>query len=249
MGFQQLTGVYPPYSKLTQIDVILYFAPIVFSQAGFPSRQGSFLASGISGIINFIFTIPAQLYVDKVGRRKPLLAGSLIISIALLTLGSLYAKYGQPLPNGTTGLISGPPKYIAIISIYVIVAAFASTWAIVGKLYTAEIIPNRYRARACAIQQWVNWTTNFIVALTAPYFLSKSASGPYFMYGGFTFLTVIVLAKWMPETKGLGLERIAEIFGVAEEREMMTLATGRETPFEARESRRRAAMERRGSEA
>jgi hypothetical protein len=79
--------------------------------------------------------------------------------------------------------------------------------------------------------------------------LSKSASGPYFMYGGFTLLAAIVLAKWMPETKGLGLERIAELFGVTEEREMMTLATGRETPSEGRESRRRAATERRGSAA
>jgi len=96
----------------------------------------------------------------------------------------------------------------------------------------------------------VNWTTNFIVALTAPYFLSKSACGPYFLYGGLTLFAVIVLARWMPETKGLGLERIAEVFGVAlEEREMITLATGRETPVEGRESRRRAAMERRSSEA
>jgi len=162
----------------------------------------------------------------------------------------MYAAYGEPLPNGVVGLTSGPPKYVAITSIYVIVAAFASTWAIVGKLYAAEIIPNRYRARACAMQQWVNWTINFVVALTAPYFLSQTASGPYFMYGGFTLFAAIVLAKWMPETKGLGLERIAEVFGIViEEREMMTLATGRETPVEGRESRRRAAMERRGSSA
>ena len=229
--------------------MIFYFAPVIFTQAGFPSRQGSFLASGISGIINFVFTIPAQLYVDKVGRRKPLLIGSTIIATAMLTLGSLYQAYGVPIPSGGIGLTSGAPKYIAIISIYIVVATFASTWAIVGKLYTAEIIPNRYRARACAVQQWTNWTVNFVVAFTAPYFLGKTASGPYFMYGGFTASSVLVLWRWMPETKGLGLERIAEVFGVTEEREMITLATGRETPAEARESRRRAAMERRGSAA
>jgi len=70
------------------------------------------------------------------------------------------------------------------------------------------------------------------------------------MYGGFTLIAAIVLAKWMPETKGLGLERIAEVFGiVSDEREMITLATGRETPGEGAERRRRAAMERRGSAA
>jgi hypothetical protein len=61
--------------------------------------------------------------------------------------------------------------------------------------------------------------------------------------------SVLVLGKWMPETKGLGLERIAEVFGIVDEREMTTLATGRETPSEARESRRRAAVDRRSSEA
>jgi len=162
----------------------------------------------------------------------------------------MYAAYGETLPSGSVGLTSGPPKYVAITSIYVVVAAFASTWAIVGKLYTAEIIPNRYRARACALQQWVNWTINFVVALTAPYFLSQTACGPYFMYGGLTLVAAIVLAKWMPETKGLGLERIAEVFGiVGEETEMMTVATGRETPGEGAERRRRAAIERRGSAA
>ena len=71
------------------------------------------------------------------------------------------------------------------------------------------------------------------------------------MYGGFTLFGVVVLARWMPETKGLGLERIAEVFGVGigEERELMTLATGRETPSAGEGERRRAARERRTSEA
>ena len=101
------------------------------------------------------------------------------------------------------------------------------------------------------MQQWVNWTTNFVIALTAPYFLSKSACGPYFLYGGLTLFAAVVLAKWMPETKGLGLERIAEVFGiVVEEREMITLATGRQSPAGVGfENRRRPATERRGSEA
>ena len=43
----------------------------------------------------------------------------------------------------------------------------------------------------------------------------------------------------MPETKGLGLERITEVFGVAEEREMTTLATGLEKLGGGKESKRR----------
>jgi len=69
------------------------------------------------------------------------------------------------------------------------------------------------------------------------------------MYGGFTLLSVLVLARWMPETKGLELERIAEVFGVEQTLEMTSLATGRQRRVGVVESRRRAAAERRGSEA
>ncbi|KAG8957626.1 hypothetical protein FRC00_003729 [Tulasnella sp. 408] len=41
MGMQQLSG----------IDAVLYFAPLIFQQAGLNSRNASFLASGITGIV------------------------------------------------------------------------------------------------------------------------------------------------------------------------------------------------------
>lgn len=74
------------------------------------------------------------------------------------------------LPNGMLGIGHGPQIYVALGAIYTIVAAFASTWGIVGRLYAAEIVPTRYRARACAVQQWVHWTINFLVTFTGPFF-------------------------------------------------------------------------------
>lgn len=54
-GFQQLTGV----------DGLLYYAPVLFTQAGLSSTNASFLASGVSGLLNVVVTIISQFYTDK----------------------------------------------------------------------------------------------------------------------------------------------------------------------------------------
>lgn len=186
MGFQMLCGVcvcfcrihrnllhlHPPRCVLclNQIDAVLYYAPILFTQAGFSSQRASFLASGISGIINLVFTIPAQLLVDKWGRKPPLIWGGIAIASCFLAIGSIYAAHGGK-ANGEIYLNGKQSQWAVVILIYIFVANFAWSWAVVSsrdsplihgaripvnkviKIYACEIVPTRLRAKACAFQQ------------------------------------------------------------------------------------------------
>ncbi|OJJ03342.1 hypothetical protein ASPVEDRAFT_194904 [Aspergillus versicolor CBS 583.65] len=200
MSFQQLTG----------IDVVLYYAPILFQQAGFTSQRASFLSSGVSGIVMLICTIPAQIWVDRWGRRKPLIYGGAAMAICFIIIGSLYARYGRVQSNEVT-LGSSSAQWVVIVLIYVFVANFSWSWAVVGKIYASEIIPTRLRAKVCAVELVANWVVNFLVTFTAPLFLRASPSGPYYLYGFSTVLAVIVCIL-MPETKGQSLEHIERLF-------------------------------------
>ena len=216
MAFQQLTGVRvlqsAVYVMLTRfkIDAVLYFAPILFQQAGLTSTSASFLASGVTGIVNLAFTIPAQIWIDKWGRRKPLIIGGSAISLSLIITGSLYATYGFVTESGVQ-MRSTQAQWVVVVMIYIFVANFAWSWAVVGKIYAAEINPTRLRASVSAVGQLANWAVNFVVALTAPAFLRSSPSGPYFLYGFATLLAVAV-CWFMPETKGKTLEEIEMLF-------------------------------------
>ncbi|KIJ64654.1 hypothetical protein HYDPIDRAFT_154421 [Hydnomerulius pinastri MD-312] len=201
MGFEMFCG----------IDAVLYYAPILFSQAGFSSERASFLASGVSGIINLVFTIPAQLWVDKWGRKFPLIGGGIAIASCFLAIGSLYAAHGGK-ADGEVYLSGKGPQWAVIILIYMFVANFSWSWAVVIKIYACEIMPTRLRAKACAFQQLANWVVNFTVALTAPLFLRASPSGPYFFFSSATFFVTLVCYFFMPETKGMSLEEIEMIF-------------------------------------
>ncbi|PYI07785.1 sugar transporter [Aspergillus sclerotiicarbonarius CBS 121057] len=200
MTFQQLTG----------IDVVLYYAPILFQQAGFTSTKASFLSSGIIGIVMLVFTIPAQIWVDRWGRRKPLITGGAAMAICFIVIGLLYARYGHTTQDEVI-LESHSAQWAMVVLIFIFVANFSWSWAVVGKIYASEIIPTRLRAKVCAVELLANWIVNFVVTLTAPLFLHRSPSGPYFLYG-FSTLVAVAVCVVMPETKGRSLERIEELF-------------------------------------
>ncbi|KAJ7628430.1 hypothetical protein FB45DRAFT_748202 [Roridomyces roridus] len=58
------------------------------------------------------------------------------------------------------------------------------------------------------LPQAVNW----VIAFSTPLFLKRSSSGPYFMFGTCTLLTVLICLVFQPETKGLSLETLDQGF-------------------------------------
>ncbi len=178
-------------------------------------------------------TVPAQIWIDRWGRRKPLIIGGSAMTACLLIIGALYAKYGV-VRNNAVELHSSAGQWAVVVLIYIFTANFSWSWAVVshlsppsylnvvsdpclrstlqvGKIYACEIIPTRLRARVCAVEQLANWMVNFAVALTAPLFLRSSPSGPYFLYGLAT-LFAVGLCIYIPETKGRSLEEIEMLF-------------------------------------
>lgn len=196
--------------QMNGIDAVLYFAPIIFQQAGFTTERASFLASGVGGIILTISTIPTQIWLDKWGRRIPLVAGGASMGICFLVIGSIYAHNGV-FQNGVPTLHQKSAHWIVIALVYVFIASFALSWGVVARVYSSEIIPTRLRAKVCALEQVANWVVNFAIAFTAPLFLRTSLCGPYFLYGLATLLAAFV-CYFAPETKGRSLEEIEFLF-------------------------------------
>jgi MFS family permease len=61
--------------QLVGINTIIYYAPTIFSYAGFTSAHTAILATSVVGVLNVLATIVAVLLVDRVGRRPLLLWG------------------------------------------------------------------------------------------------------------------------------------------------------------------------------
>ncbi|KAF7335303.1 MFS sugar [Mycena sanguinolenta] len=193
MGMQQACG----------IDAVLYYAPVLFQQAGLSSTSASFLASGVSGIVMVVLTAGSLFFQDRWARRPQMISGGSVIAGCMLLMGILYASDAAQTQAGGRTLIA---------LIYIFIAAFISTWAVVIRVIASEMQPKRTRAPATSLAQCFGWAVNWIIAFSTPLFLTRSTSGPYFMFGTCALLTVLVCVVFQPETKGLSLEMLDQEF-------------------------------------
>ncbi|RLL95869.1 hypothetical protein CFD26_106028 [Aspergillus turcosus] len=75
------------------INAVLYYAPQIFASFGFSSTKTTLLATGVTGILQITFTLPAVLFLDKLGRKTFLIAGAIGMfcpHVVVATVEGLY---------------------------------------------------------------------------------------------------------------------------------------------------------------
>jgi sugar porter (SP) family MFS transporter len=180
--------------QVSGINTVVDYAPKILMSVGIEIKN-ALLQTSLIGLINGVFTFVAISLIDKVGRRKLYLIGSLGMTITLILLSlAFYLK------------LSG---IITLICILLFIAFFASCIGPVFWTLVAEIFPNRIRGKALAFASFTQWIFNFLIVLLFPHFLKTVG-------GAFTFLFLAVMSglQWLltwlkvPETKGKSLEEI-----------------------------------------
>lgn len=192
-AFQQLVG----------INAIFYYSTTLWKSVGF-SENESFTTSVITGVINVLMTFVAIFFVDKVGRRRLLLVGSVGMFIGLVAAA---VAFSQASGSGDNVTLPAGWDVLALVGANLFVVFFAATWGPVMWVALGEIFPNKIRSLALGLTTMVNWIFNFIVTLLFPP-LSESI-GLVFIYGGFAFfaaLSFVVVRAVFPEESGKELE-------------------------------------------
>lgn len=180
------------------------YAPLLFSQAGVAKAGDTFLVSGVSAIVIVAVSFPGLLWADSWGRRFNTIFGGLGMAITMTITGALYAADAVH--------TYGPARWVVVICIYLFAVFYCISWAIILKIYAAEIQPQRTRATATSIAHGANWVTNFTVALITPTLIANTGCGAYFLFGSCTFFTVIICWLYMPETRGRTLDELQDGF-------------------------------------
>lgn len=182
------------FSQFSGINAIMYYGPEVFKASG-STRDAAFTQTVTVGAINVLFTFVAIAFVDRAGRKPLLLIGTAVQTIAHIAIGWLFIKN-----------ISGTPLLMGIL---VFVGAFSMAMGPVSWIVNAEIFPTKLRGRAMAVSIFLLWLADWVVTQTFP--MLQEAVGPartFWVYGGFSLLSLIFVAFMIPETKGKTLEEI-----------------------------------------
>ncbi|RMY74654.1 hypothetical protein D0863_03081 [Hortaea werneckii] len=203
MVFQQWNGV----------NAILYYAPFIFAGVGLNGNTTSLLASGVVGIVMFVATIPAVLYVDNFGRKTILITGGIGMAVSHFIVAGLTGQYGDIWTSEAGGATGA--GWAAVVFIWLYAIHFGYSWGPVAWIIISEVFPLGMRAKGVSIGGSSNWLNNFAVAMATSDFIDTSQFGAFIFFGVVTTIGVIWVFFFVPETKGRTLEEMDEIFGDA----------------------------------
>ncbi|XP_062087352.1 sugar carrier protein C [Humulus lupulus] len=199
----------PFFQQLTGINVIMFYAPVLFNTIGFKD-DASLMSAVITGIVNVGATLVSIYGVDKWGRRFLFLEGGAQMLICqAVVAAAIGAKFGV---DGTAGEL---PKWYAIVVVVFIctyVAGFAWSWGPLGWLVPSEIFPLEIRSAAQSINVSVNMIFTFIVAQIFLTMLCHLKFGLFIFFAFFVVIMSIFVYFFLPETKGIPIEEMNQIW-------------------------------------
>ncbi|EEY54020.1 Major Facilitator Superfamily (MFS) [Phytophthora infestans T30-4] len=192
--------------QATGINPIMSYGALIFKDI---TNAGIYSAFFISGV-NFLSTIPAMRWVDTFGRRQLLLIGA----VGMVT-GHLFAAILFTAICGGNVDNAGCPKvggwFICLGSAF-FVFNFAISWGPVCWIYPAEIFPLGVRASAVSLSTAANWAMGAVMTEVVKLFPHLNINGVFFLFAGLCCICGIFVYFFCPETKGIMLEDIEELF-------------------------------------
>ncbi|KAF7838953.1 sugar transport protein 10-like [Senna tora] len=198
----------PFFQQLTGINVIMFYAPVLFNTLGF-GDDASLMSAVITGGVNVLATLVSILYVDKFGRRILFLEGGIQMLISQILVGVMIAlKFGM---NGEGSFSKGEANFLLFL-ICAYVAAFAWSWGPLGWLVPSEICPLEVRSAGQAINVAVNMLFTFIIAQAFLTMLCHLKFSLFFFFAFFVVIMTIFIALLLPETKNVPIEEINKVW-------------------------------------
>ena len=181
------------FAQLSGINTVFYYGTSLLKEAGL-NPDGAFSGMAVIGFFNMIFTMVAVLFVDRLGRRKLLLIGTIGVIACLL---------------GMSASFKGGNMSLLIVLICSFVAFFAFSLGPIKFIFASEIFPTRIRSHALSLVILTMWSSDWLVAQLVPS-LRDTLGVPlmFLVFAGCVLPQIFMVWKFMPETAGRSLEEI-----------------------------------------
>nr|XP_053635094.1 facilitated trehalose transporter Tret1-like [Cherax quadricarinatus] len=169
------------------------------------SNMNSYTSAILIGGIRVVGTVISQLVVDRMSRRFMLIGPCLACTATLLTLGGYFCAQNQGLDISNIGWL--PLTALMVYTPFVCIIQAAIT------ILRAEILPTSIRAFSAAIVYVFFFTGMFVATFTFPAMVATIGEyGAFWSYAAACLLIALVVGHILPDTSGLSLEQIDDLF-------------------------------------
>ena len=181
------------FNQVSGINAVIYYAPRIFEMAGMGTNSALMSSVGI-GLVNFMFTLLAINYIDRFGRKKLMLIGSigLILTLAFVARAFYAEDFGG---------------YAVPVFLFLYIGFFAFSQGAICWVFISEIFPNEVRAKGQALGSSTHWLMASIIAFSFPYMAEKiGPANSFLIFSLMMVVQLVFVLTIMPETKGTSLE-------------------------------------------
>ncbi|HZD76750.1 MAG TPA: sugar porter family MFS transporter [Acidobacteriaceae bacterium] len=187
------------FTQLSGINAVLYYLNDIFALAGATRVSGNLQAIAV-GATNLVFTLLAMSVIDKFGRKKLLLIGTVGLCICLSLIS--YIFYTHTHLNWLVWLLM------------LFIAFFAMSQGAVVWVYISEVFPNRVRSKGQSLGSSSHWVWNVLISLLFPIMAKSSGAYPFMFFAAMMAVDFILVLFYYPETTGISLEKMQHKLGI-----------------------------------
>ncbi|WP_447888924.1 sugar porter family MFS transporter [Serratia fonticola] len=189
--------------QVTGVNVMMYYAPVVLKTVTENAQEALFQTIWI-GVLQLVGSVIGAMLMDRLGRIPLMRWGTLGTIVGLLITS--YALYTQ-----ATG-------YFALFGMLFFMVFYAMSWGVGAWVLVSEIFPNRMRSQGMSIAVGCMWLANFVVAQSFPMindqpylFSTFHGAFPMWVFAACCLFSYWFIARFIPETKGVSLERMEDV--------------------------------------
>ncbi|KAL4579859.1 hypothetical protein LXL04_016027 [Taraxacum kok-saghyz] len=179
------------------VNAIAFYASSIFISAGFSSSIGSIAMV----IVQVPFTLLGVLLMDVSGRRPLLMVSAAGTCLGCFLTGLSFLQ--QDLQEN-----KGLSPILALVGVLVFTGSFSLGMGGIPWVIMSEIFPINIKGSAGSLVTVVNWFGSWVVSYAFNFLMMFSTQGTFFMFSSICFITILFVAKLVPETKGRTLEEI-----------------------------------------
>jgi sugar porter (SP) family MFS transporter len=181
------------FNQLDGINAVIYYTADIFRMAG-ADKAGALMESIIVGVTNLVITLVGMALIDRVGRKALLLVGSVTFVLSHGLAAWVFATHAQ--------------GWFVIIALMGVVGSHAYSQGVVVWVIINELLPNAIRASGSAAACFLMWTLAAAIGWIFPIIAHASGAIAFGFFACMMVLQFILVARFLPETKGLSLEEV-----------------------------------------
>jgi sugar porter (SP) family MFS transporter len=188
------------FNQFSGINAVLYYLNDIFAKAGF-TKVSSDLQAVAVGATNLLFTIIAMSMIDRIGRKKLLLIGSVGTAVAQAGVAAIF--------------LAGAHQELLVWCLVMFIGFFGFSQGAVIWVYLSEVFPTKVRAKGQSLGSFTHWIMNAAISGVFPVVAAKSGGFPFLFFALMMVAQFFVVLAMYPETKGYTLEEMQKRLGVA----------------------------------